>query len=49
MIQLMTDNLSIAEAPSIISKIEEIEVVKSVIWLGTVSDISVPLKTWIKT
>ncbi|MGI6771310.1 MAG: MMPL family transporter [Acholeplasmataceae bacterium] len=44
MIQLMTDNLSIAEAPSIISKIEEIEVVKSVIWLGTVSDISVPVE-----
>ncbi|MGI6787857.1 MAG: efflux RND transporter permease subunit [Acholeplasmataceae bacterium] len=44
MIQVMTDDLKIEDAPRIVSKIKDIEVVKSVIWLGTVSDISIPVE-----
>ncbi|MGI6781876.1 MAG: efflux RND transporter permease subunit [Acholeplasmataceae bacterium] len=44
MIQVMTDNLEIQDAQGIVDEIEQIKVVKSVIWLGVVTDISVPVE-----
>lgn len=45
MIQVMTDNLSIAQGEAIANEIGNIEIVKSVIWLGTVTDIRVPVES----
>ena len=44
MIQVMTDDLQIEDASEVVNEILEIDVVKSVIWLGTVTDVSVPVE-----
>ena len=49
MIQVMTDNVSVVEASEIVDEINKIELVKSVVWLGTVADINVPIEAMDQT
>lgn len=43
MIQMMTSNIDLVEASNIVSEINEMPMVKSVIWLGTAADINIPI------
>lgn len=45
MIQIMTTNLEIENAQIVVDELNEIEVVKSVIWLGVIADINIPLES----
>ena len=42
MVQVMISDVSIPTANEIVGEIEQIDLVKSVVWLGTVADITVP-------
>lgn len=44
MVQIMTTNLSIENASRIVYEIEKLDNVKSVLWLATVADLSIPLE-----
>ncbi|NLN50211.1 MAG: MMPL family transporter [Acholeplasmataceae bacterium] len=44
MIQIMTNNLNIANAQTFVNEISDLETIKSVVWLGTLTDITVPVE-----
>lgn len=44
MIQVMTDNLDLTKGNSFANEISNLESVKSVIWLGTMTDITIPIE-----